>query len=96
MKRLSVMFAVVAVVASTVRSQEPQPAEAPVTIVHAGALLAVPGEDPKPHQSVVVRNGRVEAVHDGFVTADEIGLTGEVEVIEETPASVTRSRSPTI
>ena len=35
-------------------------------IIHAGALLAVPGEAPLAEQSIVVRNGRIEAVVDGI------------------------------
>lgn len=40
----------------------------PVTVVHAGWLLAVPGEEPLTEVSVIVRGGVVEAIEDGFVT----------------------------
>ena len=37
------------------------------TFVHAGALLAVPGEPVKNQQTVVIRDGRVVAIEDGWV-----------------------------
>jgi imidazolonepropionase-like amidohydrolase len=40
---------------------------APVTYVHAGMLLAVPGREPRRNQTIVVRAGKVERVADGFV-----------------------------
>ncbi|HJP05027.1 MAG: hypothetical protein CL799_06650 [Chromatiales bacterium] len=41
-------------------------------IIHAGALLAVPGEAPLAEQSIVVRNGRIEAVVDGYIGAEGV------------------------
>lgn len=41
----------------------------PVTHVHAGTLLAVPGQPPRRNATVVVRDGRIESVLDGFVPA---------------------------
>ena len=43
-----------------------QPAE-PVTVIHAGTLIAVPGQAPLRNASVVVRGGKIEAVQTGFV-----------------------------
>lgn len=40
----------------------------PVTVIHAGWLLAVPGEEPLTEVSVIVRAGVVESVEAGFVT----------------------------
>ncbi|MFQ5535591.1 MAG: amidohydrolase family protein [Sphingomonadales bacterium] len=42
-------------------------------IVHAGTLLAVPGEAPKSNQSVIIKNGRIEGVRSGFVDAARFG-----------------------
>ena len=54
-----------------------------VTVVYAGTLLDVPGRAPKSRQTVVVRNGRVESVSDGFLEGGALaGLVGEVEVID--------------
>lgn len=39
----------------------------PVTVIHAGTLLAEPGKAPLSNASVVVRGGKIEAVQQGFV-----------------------------
>lgn len=44
------------------------------TIIHAGQLLAVPGERPLTSQTVVVRNGMIEAVRSGYLDAAQLGL----------------------
>ena len=44
--------------------------EAPLTVIHAGQLLAVPGEEPASQQSILVRNGRIESVQAGYITPD--------------------------
>jgi imidazolonepropionase-like amidohydrolase len=49
----------------------PAPASAQdgdATVIHAGWLLAVPGEAPRTDVSIVVRGGVIESVEDGFVT----------------------------
>lgn len=47
----------------------PAPAEGPVTLVHAGRLLDRPGQAPRGPSTVVVRDGRIVEVRDGFVEA---------------------------
>jgi imidazolonepropionase-like amidohydrolase len=51
-------------------AQAPAPAGAPpaepVTVIHAGTLLGVPGQPPRRNASVVVRGGKVAEVRDGF------------------------------
>lgn len=37
-----------------------------VTVIHAGTLLAVPGEKPDTRQTIVIEDNIVVAVHDGF------------------------------
>lgn len=46
----------------------------PATIVHCGHLLAIPGEAPKAKQSIVIVDGKVDSIHDGFVTAKQLNL----------------------
>ncbi|MBB5517798.1 metal-dependent hydrolase family protein [Amphiplicatus metriothermophilus] len=46
---------------------------ADIVIVHAGRLLAVPGRAPASEQSVVIRDGKVAAVMDGYVDAAGAG-----------------------
>lgn len=48
-------------------------AMADVKVIHAGELLAVPGSDTKRQQTVVVENGRVTQVVDGYRDAGEFG-----------------------
>jgi imidazolonepropionase-like amidohydrolase len=40
------------------------------TIVHAGTLLALPGEAPKTAQSVIIKDGKVVEIRDGYLEAD--------------------------
>lgn len=46
-----------------------------VTIIHAGHLIAVPGQPVRSQVSVIVRNGRIEGIEDGFVTRDGAVVT---------------------
>ncbi|HEY8508459.1 MAG TPA: amidohydrolase family protein [Steroidobacteraceae bacterium] len=48
----------------------PVPAQESVTLVHAGRLLDVPGRTPRGESTVVIRNGKVEAIQNGFTPAD--------------------------
>jgi len=47
------------------------PAEPGVTVIHAGTLLDRPGRAPRRNVSIIVRDGRIEAVQDGFVAAPQ-------------------------
>jgi len=50
------------------------------TIVHAGTLLAVPGEAPKTRQTITIEGNRITAIDDGFV--DPASMTGQVTFID--------------
>jgi imidazolonepropionase-like amidohydrolase len=52
---------------SAATAQSPSDA---VTLVHAGRLLDRPGQRPRGQSTIVVRNGKVDAVRDGFIAAD--------------------------
>jgi imidazolonepropionase-like amidohydrolase len=52
--------------AQTATAQAQTRAEA-VTVIHAGTLLAVPGERPRRNASIIVRGNRIAEVRDGFV-----------------------------
>jgi imidazolonepropionase-like amidohydrolase len=41
-----------------------------LVVVHAGRLLDRPGQTPRGASTVVIRNGRIEAIRDGFAAAD--------------------------
>jgi imidazolonepropionase-like amidohydrolase len=47
------------------------PAEPGVTVIHAGALLDRPGQAPRRNATIIVRDGIIEAVQDGFAPAPE-------------------------
>lgn len=70
------------------RSAEPgQPAHpsprAPTTmIIHAGTLLAAPGERPQRQATLVTSGGHVQSVHGGFQTAASLGLAADTPVID--------------
>ena len=42
-----------------------------VIVIHAGTLLDRPGQAPRRNASILVRDGRIESVQDGFVPAPE-------------------------
>lgn len=44
-------------------------------IVHAGTLLAVPGEPAENEKTIVIRNDVIESVLDGYVSPEEAGAT---------------------
>ena len=52
------------------------------TIIHAGTLLAVPGNAPADRQSIIVEKGKVVEVRDGFAQAADIDSAGEVRVVD--------------
>ena len=45
-------------------------AEDTLTVIHAGHLIAVPGERVRENASILVRGNRIESIEDGFVTPD--------------------------
>ena len=48
----------------------PAPPGAPgVSVIHAGTLLDRPGRPPRRNATIVVRDGRIESVQDGFIDA---------------------------
>lgn len=52
------------------------------TIVHAGTLLAVPGESPVQRHSVVIRGGIVREIRTGFVAAGDAEAGDDVTIID--------------
>lgn len=49
-----------------------------ITLIHAGQLLAVPGEPPARNQTIVIENERIVEVRNGFLEADSFGAAAEV------------------
>ncbi len=52
------------------------------TIIHAGTLLAVPGESPANDQSIIVQNGRIVEIRAGRTDGAEFEAAGEVRIID--------------
>lgn len=50
------------------------------TIIHAGTLLATPGDAPKNNQSIIVEGNRILRVEDGFVPATSV--SGDATLID--------------
>lgn len=42
-------------------------------VIHAGKLLATPGEDVAQNKTVIVKDGKIERIVDGFASPDSIG-----------------------
>lgn len=61
--RASLLLMAAIFAAAPARSQ-PAP---PVTLIHAGMLLAVPGQAPRARQTIFVQDGRIVDVRNGFV-----------------------------
>ncbi|MCH8334767.1 MAG: amidohydrolase family protein [Proteobacteria bacterium] len=55
-------------------------ADEQTTIIHAGTLLAVPGNAPATKQSIIIEGRQIVRVEDGFV--DPADLSGDVTVID--------------
>ncbi len=54
-----------------------------VTVIHAGTLLAEPGNPAKTEQTIVVKNEKIEKIHDGFLSLARLHLNqNEVKLID--------------
>jgi len=74
------LYRLTAVIAATLAIAPSLWAAGNVTLIHAGELLAVPGQPPARNKTIVVEDDRIVAVRDGFVSADSI--EGEATVID--------------
>jgi imidazolonepropionase-like amidohydrolase len=54
----------------------------PPSVIHAGELLQTPGKPSRAKATVVVQNGQVREVRDGFLDAAALGLPAETKVID--------------
>lgn len=53
------------------------------TIIHAGELLAIPGQAALKEQSVIIKNGRVERVEAGYSSAESLGKeAAEIQLLD--------------
>ena len=56
------------------------PSVADTQLIHAGTLLAVPGQEPLQNQTVVITDGKIVSVQDGFLAPSDV--TTEASVID--------------
>ena len=52
----------------------------PTTVIHAGSLLAIPGQAPQQQQSIFLSGNRIIEVQDGFV--DVSSLDSDVQFVD--------------
>jgi imidazolonepropionase-like amidohydrolase len=76
---MKVVIALLAFVAGAAVAQTPSQ---PLVLVHAGHLLDRPGQQPRGASTVVVRNGRIEAIRDGFAAPDSFPGASVVDLRE--------------
>ena len=43
-----------------------------VSVIHAGTLLSNPGSNPSKRQTIVIRDGKIVSVNDGFLAVEDI------------------------
>ena len=67
-KSLSVGLGLALLGLAGVGAASAQTATESVVVVHAGSLLDRPGRAARGASTIVIRNGRIEAVRDGFVS----------------------------
>ncbi|HYE26620.1 MAG TPA: amidohydrolase family protein [Allosphingosinicella sp.] len=60
------LAALALILAGPAIAQSGSPASEPVTVIHAGTLMAVPGQAVRRNASVVVRGRRIAEIRDGF------------------------------
>ena len=63
-------------------------AQTPAFVLHAGSLLAIPGEKPTSRQTILVSDGRILAIRSGFLSADEIGAGPGAQTVDLSNAFV--------
>lgn len=63
------LLAATAGITAAVGAQAPETAASQQTWIHAGRVIAVPGTAPRGATTIVVADGRIVALHDGFLPA---------------------------
>jgi imidazolonepropionase-like amidohydrolase len=54
------------------------------SIIHAGSFLSAPGEKVRSRATLVIENGKVKSIHDGFADAGALGLPASTPVLDLT------------
>jgi len=72
--RVSILISVLILISAATTT------EAGITLIHAGELLAVPGQPPTMNQTIVIEDGLIREVRKGFANASD--FDGSVKVID--------------
>jgi imidazolonepropionase-like amidohydrolase len=59
-------FALIVAAAASALAQTPAASAGKITIIHAGELLDRPGQKPRGNSTILVENGKITDVRDGF------------------------------
>ena len=70
MKKILMMSAVLALTAGGTAFAESHGSDDGVTMIHAGTLLAVPGQSAQSEKTIVIRDGKISDIRDGYVRSD--------------------------
>ena len=80
--RIMLISSLVVLFVSLAEAQQPKRSRHDhILVVHAGQLLAVPGEDVLLEQTVVVRNDRIESVSPGYLDPSIVAQTEDDELV---------------
>lgn len=66
--------------ASEARGQGSGVDDAQIAYIHAGTLLAIPGQPPQAEQTLIVRGGEVAEIRDGFVSPESDDATAVIDL----------------
>lgn len=66
---LALLASSAAIVGVAVSAQAPAEAASSQVWIHAGRVIAIPGQAPRGATTIVVQDGRIAALHDGFLPA---------------------------
>lgn len=66
LRKLLIALAVTTAVPAVAQTATPAAAPAKITYIHAGALLDRPGEKPRGNSTIIIRDGVIAEVRDGF------------------------------
>lgn len=70
LKQALVLSLILIITSGTIFSQE-------TTIIHAGKLLAIPGNGALENQTIVIEKGKISAIMNGFLNPSDLGYTQE-------------------
>ncbi len=70
LKRTGFLVGAAALMINSICSAQVPAAPEPAVYVHAGSLLDQPGQQPRGPSTIIVRDGKIEAVRDGLVAPE--------------------------